>query len=684
MKEIFELIKRNTPDIADCFIFEKTDSDNGLDVYEYESVSGKILLRGNNTISLACAYYDYLKKYCGAHKTWCGEFELDIKEAPLPKEKYRHTIPQKNRVFLDYITGSNNTWLWDKDRWEKEIDFMAMNGINMALNTVGNDTLLFYTLVKMDFPESEALSFVSGPAFYAWQMTKKVHTYLPHGSFRKLEDDLVTAKWIVDRMKSLGITPILSTFSGLVPKTITKLYRQMKYYVINGWAGFNKTYNLNVDDELFKQFFKKYMQLQEEHLGTSTHYMCNQLCNYHEKSDRKRKKYMLSAGESFDRLMNFCCDNTPCLVFPSEGVDMNFLSRIEKCDTLIFDIDGSLHDKMNNFYPYNFVLGNTHQNSPHCSLRGDIEKVASNEFLSLSKNAQNLTGVGLFPESIDQNPLYYELSLEILTSNDIINLEDWIKDYTKRRYKSDSKDASEAVCTIAEICYSPENSKTDVGSTLCARPTPDIRHTAPFDRIAPVYDNKKLLYACKKLLSSGCKGKNFEYDLVFSVRQLLDNYSYSVYKQIMKDYGNRDKESFEKHAQDFLSIIDDVDTLLLSLPMTNSYDIINDIKKLAKDNKEESFFIINYLANHTVWGPMTEDSERYDCNWICISSLMKEYYRPRWDKFFENLLTVFGKIGIQAKSTKQINDRDQYTYSQFYRDMARFEQGVLLKFNPVE
>lgn len=80
-----ELIKRNTPEIADRFALEIEDRREGKSFYEIEACGDKIVLRGDCKISLAMAYYRYLKDCCGVNLAHCGNDRIgNITEAPLP------------------------------------------------------------------------------------------------------------------------------------------------------------------------------------------------------------------------------------------------------------------------------------------------------------------------------------------------------------------------------------------------------------------------------------------------------------------------------------------------------------------------------------------------------------------------------------------------------------------------
>ena len=61
------LIKRVIPEKASSFKVEMFQPKDGKDCFEIESKGNKIILRGNNGVSVASALYHYMKYYCNAH-----------------------------------------------------------------------------------------------------------------------------------------------------------------------------------------------------------------------------------------------------------------------------------------------------------------------------------------------------------------------------------------------------------------------------------------------------------------------------------------------------------------------------------------------------------------------------------------------------------------------------------------
>jgi alpha-N-acetylglucosaminidase len=57
---------------------------------------------------------------------------------------------------------------WDWERWQKEIDWMALNGINMPLAITGEEAVWQDVYKSMGFTDKELDAFFSGPAYFSW------------------------------------------------------------------------------------------------------------------------------------------------------------------------------------------------------------------------------------------------------------------------------------------------------------------------------------------------------------------------------------------------------------------------------------------------------------------------------------------------------------------------------------
>lgn len=672
------LILRNTPEIAEMFELREIESVDGCNAYELFCENGKIVICGDCKISQAMAYYAYLKKYCGVNLSHCGNREISVESAPLFEGKITKVIKQKRRAYLNYCTFGYSFAFWKWDRWEKEIDFMAMNGINMPLSVVGSEAVWYYTMRDFKYSETGALSFLSGPGFWPWQLMTNITGYFSLTDVKYIESRLELGKKIIEREVELGMTPIQQGFAGTVPASITKLFNKVRLRMVPSWCNFPVTYQLDPTDPIFKKFGKALLEKQRQLFGAYHYYACDP---FHENAPSiKTRDYLWKVGRAIDTMYQEF-DKDSVWVMQSWSLREQIVKAVPKERLLILDIDGTKYKETDNFWGYEFVLGNIHNFGDRNTLHGSIKALADNKFASLE--CENCVGTGLFMEGIFQNPLYYDLAFQMLTEDSAINLDEWLRDYAFRRYGSKEKCLVDAMNILKDTCYSEACTGRETGSVICARPATDLRHTAPNDVRELRYDNKALYKAAELLLSAENATKDgYAFDACDLVRQVMSNYVANLYDKVMYGYSNKDVNIFERSSNAFLKICEELDGLLQTRPELTLHEHLKEAGELAFSDKDKENFELNLLTQITLWGPIG-DTVNYDYAWKEWGGMIKSYYVKRWQSFFEALAYEFPKRRLFSTTTKKQHcERNIYRGNKFYKSYAEFERKWLSTVNP--
>src|SRR5579872_6972714 len=170
-------LQRVVKDKAGAFEVEYLSPERNKDVFEVESRGGRILLRGSNGVSVASALNYYLRHYCHCLITWNGS-SLHLPAAlPVVKGRVHRRTPYDYRYYLNYCTFNYSMAWWDWDRWQREIDWMAMNGINMPLALTGEEAIWRDVYKGMGFTNKDLDSFFSGPAYFSWLWMGNLDTW---------------------------------------------------------------------------------------------------------------------------------------------------------------------------------------------------------------------------------------------------------------------------------------------------------------------------------------------------------------------------------------------------------------------------------------------------------------------------------------------------------------------------
>ena len=68
VEAVRSLAERLVPDYSDRISFEKTA--DSTDVYEFETVGGRLVIRGNDALSMAVGLNRYLRDWCHTSVSW--------------------------------------------------------------------------------------------------------------------------------------------------------------------------------------------------------------------------------------------------------------------------------------------------------------------------------------------------------------------------------------------------------------------------------------------------------------------------------------------------------------------------------------------------------------------------------------------------------------------------------------
>jgi hypothetical protein len=73
--------------------------------------------------------------------------------------------PVQFRYYMNVCTNSYSMVWWDWKRWQEEIDWMAMNGINLPLSFTGTEYILRELFLSFGVTRAEIGRFFAGPGW---------------------------------------------------------------------------------------------------------------------------------------------------------------------------------------------------------------------------------------------------------------------------------------------------------------------------------------------------------------------------------------------------------------------------------------------------------------------------------------------------------------------------------------
>ena len=624
-------------------ILLKTDfTEDSLDVFEVNATDGKILIRGNSTSALMRGFYNYLKNECNSMVTWSGE-HIHLPEKFPNYNSGKIVSPFRLRLYYNVCAFGYTTAFWDWKRWEREIDWMALHGINMPLAMIGQEAVWQRVWKSFGLTDDDLKDYFTGPAFLPWHRMGNINKHdgpLPQSY---LDKSIILQKKIIDRMKELGMKPLVPAFAGFVPSAFKRIYPEAEITDMAPWAGFGKDYGTHIlspKSELFRGIGKKFIEEYRKLFGKFHYYLAD---SFNEMkvpvTPENRYEELSSYGQAIFRSIN-AGDSTGIWVmqgwlfladsaFWDKKSTRALLSKVPDNRMIIIDLADEIFQgwkKHDSFYGKKWIYSIIHNFGGHNNLFGDLNFIARDPFIVLNDSGKGrLIGYGLSPEGIKNNEVIYELLTDAAWSNKKIDINEWLKNYCKARYGEYPGEIKDAWAILLRTVYSTFN-----GNAYSFQLRP------PFPSKDTDSSYKKVKNALQLLLDNKDKfGKQilFRNDIVDITAYYWGKTISHLLYEAGNYYKNNKREKAEKVSNRAYSLMLDLDMLLAERKDYRLEEWINFAREWGINRKEKDYYEEDAKRQITVWGGpyLSEYAAKF---W---SGLVKDYYAARWKNYYESL-----------------------------------------------
>ena len=645
-----------------------------------KSAAGKnnpIIIRGNSWVNIAVGINWYLKHHAGIHISWNN---MNVKlpaVLPVVKQKERHETDLKLRYNFNYCTFSYTMAFWDWNRWQKEIDWMALHGINMPLAAVGTESVWRNMLLKLGYSEEEVGKFIAGPAFLAWWEMNNLEGWggpLPLGWYKQQE---TLQKKILARMKEMGMKPVLPGYCGMVPHD-AKQKLGLNVTDAGRWNSYQRPANLSPTDSRFAEIADLYYKELTRLYGKSDYYSMDP---FHESGNDAAVDY----GKAGEALMSAMKRANPHAIWVVQGWNENprpqMIANLKVGDLLVLDLFSESRQNFKDFYTGENTSGTGKKDfstskkegiygkhqwlfcllenfGGNVGLHGRMDQLLNNFYLATGKkdtpkqeNSSLLTlhsslkGWGFTMEGSENNPVMFELMSELPWRAEKITKEDWIREYCYARYGVHDATIEKAWILLAQSIYNCPKGNIQQGtheSIFCARPSLNSYQVSTWSLMSNYYDPEDTRQAAILLTSVAEKyrgNNNFEYDLVDICRQALADQGRKQYLKTMADYKSFSRQEFKKDSDRFLKMILLQDKLLGTRQEFRLGHWIEEARNLGKTAEEKDLYEWNARVQITTWGNRicADNGGLHDYGHKEWQGLLKDFYYLRWSTFMKSL-----------------------------------------------
>lgn len=439
--------------------------DTTPDTAEYRAEAGHLTIRATGAVAASVALARYVRDHLGTRLTWQRPRisarttgSSPVSASPLP-DAPRTTVssPHEVRYYLNVVTFGYSTPFWGWDRWEREIDWMALHGITHPLMLVAHEAVLAETFRRAGLPDAGAARWLGGAAHFPWTFMGGMHSFGGPLPARWAERRVDLARRILARMRELGMTPVLPAFGGHVPPALAGPGPDGDDPADDHpageieWQGWHIPL-LHPESRRFQKLFATFAQVQRELLGPgSGHYAVDPYIESVPPSGDV--EYLRAAGRGTYRALAAADPDAVWVLqgwpFHYKGVFWTrdrvaaYLRDVPVDRTLVLDLWGEhvpLHTALladgAPLAGRPWVWCALHNFGGRPALFGDLPGLVR-DVHALPDGVPHLRGIGLAPEAIENNEVFYELATDLAWDDaprSPAELDRWLERFVLDRY----------------------------------------------------------------------------------------------------------------------------------------------------------------------------------------------------------------------------------------------------------
>lgn len=599
----------------------------------------------NNKVCAAAGVHWYLKYHAGVQLCWERPSAKMPMVLPAVKRSEKRIANVPVRYYLNYCTFSYSMPFWNEKRWQQEIDWMALHGVNMPLMLVGSSAVWRQTLRDIGYPENKIDAFVAGPAYQAWWLMNNLQGWGGPLSLDMYERDARLGKFVAEAMRSMDMHPVLPGYSGMVPAD-ADVELGLDTADPGLWLGYIRPAFLLPTDSAFAGIAKVYYEAQRNIIGDGGFYAMDP---FHEGGStegvdlRAAGKALLGAAQLASPgskwVIQAWQDNPRAALIdslPAEDVivlDL-FAESMPQCGDEI-----SPWYRQDGFGNHPRVWCMLLNYGGNVGLHGKIHHLPTAYRKQIGDSL--LCGVGMTMEGIENNSIMYELLSE-LPWRDEMDMDQWIADYVTARYGVYDASAVKAwrlLCASILNAPSVNHQQGTTESLFCARPSMNPVSASTWACSEPYYDGKDVIKAAELLASASevlIGNPSYIYDLVDVTRQANAERGREVMARIRAAAQSGDSAVYRREAGRFLDLILTQDSLLATHPAFRLDTWINAARDCGSTVEDKDLYERNALTLITTWGgrEASDDGGLHDYAHREWHGLLGSLYYDRWSRWF--------------------------------------------------
>lgn len=641
------VLERLLPDHVSQFALVPVSRPESGDYFALSGIAGRVRVEGTSPAVILGGVNWYLKHTAKVDIGWPGDSTTMLPEVLPAPEPVRKDASVPHRFALndtdDGYSGAYRTWA----AYERQIDLLALSGVNEVFVQMGADAVYHKTFQEYGYSPEELRAWIPGPAHQPWWLMQNLSGFAGPESQQLLEQRAVLGRRIADRLRHLGMTPVLPGYFGTVPPGFTARNPDGPVVPQGRWVGFDRPDWLDPRSAVFPQVAAAFYRHQRRMFGESAMYKMDLLHEGGRAGD-------VPLGEAGKAVMHALQTAHPGATWVLLGWQSNpstqIIDAVDTSKLLILDGLSDRYDELDREAAWHgapYAFGTIPNFGGHTSIGANTAVWATRFEQWRSKPNSALKGIAYLPEGTGGNPVAYELFTELAWRTGPLDHRAWFAEYAERRYGAADPHASKAWELLRTGPYStPSGTWSESQDGLfTARPRLTAVASARWSPRSMRYDAATVQRALTELLqvAPGPRSTDaYRFDLVDVARQALANRSRTLLPEIKAAHDAKDLTLFRARAAEWKNDLALLDRLLATDTRFLLGPWLKEARSWGATEAERTAAEFDARSILTTWGHRTASDtgglhDYANREW---SGLVADFYAVRWTRYLDSLDTA--------------------------------------------
>lgn len=556
------------------------------------------------------------------------------------------SAPAPVRLAYNYCTLSYTFAYYGEKEWTAEIDRLAKKGYNVATVMDGTYKVWELTLRDLGCDEKDIFAFIPDECARVWWLMGNLEGEGGPLDQATIDEDARRGRFICDKMRERGIEPLLEGFFGMVPTWLAERDTSLHTVPQGKWGGgraYNRPAILDPTSDAFARIAAIWYKNLEKVYGFKPKYLAGDL--FHE-GGKTGDLDVTASVRAVQAAQQTAFPGATWVVQawqsnPTDAVRAGLDPRFTLIERLVDDMGkGSEGYWIEGFGELPWIWCEVLNFGGNHGLYGNLKTFAHMARAAKGPAAKTFRGYGSLSEGYCTNPVCYDLFEDMMMRPLGTELTDeelaaWLDNWVDKRYgltdsqlTTHNSKLHEAWRILAGTAYAcPNRHEGAVENLICAYPGWNVTRARTWAPKTGLYYDAAKLEKALALMEDVAANANlteaFKYDLYDLQRQVKANKLRALVPRLKDDAYAR---------KEFIAIGESMCDPNAYVPEDFRLSYWEDLaRRRAGERGVKAWrrMITTWVNDSIGRTPLADYANRE------YPELIREYYLPRWKKFFK-------------------------------------------------